>query len=280
MKHRLLQPSRLVQLAFVAVLLAIGFGVEAQQWRVPEGWSGGRFQREMVPSERKGFYICKLRYTSVRREPAGRGWDTDYPMAGRNLMIRLGELTATSVNFYDDGHPADGVVSATDSGLFKCPFLMGADVGTAGFSDEEVLALREYFLKGGFLWVDDFWGERAMEHWLGQLERILPGYERVILTPDHPLFSSFYVLEEVPQMPNIGFWRRTGGLTSERGAETENATLSAIVDDRGRVMVAMTHNTDLGDGMERESESYEFFERFSPYAYGVAINLVVYSMTR
>jgi hypothetical protein len=249
-------------------------------WRVPEGWAGGRWQREMVPSKRQGFYGCKLMYDRVRSEASGRGWDTDYPMAIRNLMWRLGEFTTTSINQYEDGEMADGVVRATDPGLFQCPFLMAADIGTAGFSSEEVEALRQYFLRGGFLWVDDFWGQPAMDHWLRQLSRILPEYERVILDREHPLMSTFYFIEEVPQMPNIGFWRRSGGQTSERGLATATPTLSAIVDESGRAMVVMTHNTDIGDGMERESEDHEFFLRFSPHAYAMAINIAIYAMTR
>jgi hypothetical protein len=158
--------------------------------------------------------------------------------------------------------------------------LFASDIGTVGFSDEDAAALRAYFIKGGFLWVDDFWGTRAMEHWLEELERVLPGYQRVILTPDHPLFSTYYFLTEVPQIPNIGFWRRSGGGTSERGAESATPTLSAVLDDDGRVMILMSHNTDIADGWEREAEDYGFFAAFSPHAYAVAVNVAVMAMTR
>jgi hypothetical protein len=282
-------PTRVVRAlacGLAAALLAGGFVVTGAAqvpgiWnRVPEGWAGGRFQREMVPAERRGFHGCKLMYERVRIEPMGRGWDTDYPMAIRNLMLRLSEFTTTPINTYEDGAMADGVVRGSDPGLFDCPFLMAADVGTVGFTPAEADGLREYFLKGGFLWVDDFWGETAMRHWLRELDRILPEFERVMVTEDHPLMSSFYFIDHVPQMPNIGFWRRSGGETSERGAETAVPTLSAIVDHHGRAMVVMTHNTDIGDGMEREGEDHEYFLRFSPRAYALAINIAVYAMTR
>jgi hypothetical protein len=250
--------------------------------QVPEGWQAGmRYQREMIPErQRAGFTFCRLMYQSVRTEALGMGWSTDYPMADRNMMIRLGEFTTAGVNLYDDGEPAHAVVRPTDPELFQCPFVMASDIGTAGFSEAEATALREYFLKGGFLWVDDFWGHAAMGQFLSQMQRILPGHERVVFTPDHPIFSTFYFIERLPQIPAIQFWRSSGGQTSERGAESAIPTLSGIYDESGRLVVLMSHNTDIADGMERESDDHVFFERFSPYAYAVAINVAIYAMTR
>jgi hypothetical protein len=268
----------IVPLLLLAGLLSASAVLLAQ---VPEGWRAGmQYMREAVPAERAGFTFCRLQYTQVRREPMGLGWSTDFPMADRNMTLRLGEFTTADINLYEDGEPAHAVVEATDPALFECPFLFGSDIGTAGFSNEEVLALREYFLKGGFLWVDDFWMDHAMTNWLAEVERILPGYEHVHIDRTHSIFSSFYFIEEIPQIPNIGFWRRSGGETSEQGELSRDATMSAIVDDAGRAMIVMTHNTDIADGMERESEDYAYFERFSPYAYAVAINVAIYAMTR
>jgi hypothetical protein len=128
-------------------------------------------------------------------------------------------------------------VRATDPALFECPFLFASDVGTARFNDAEVTALREYLRKGGFLWVDDFWGNLAWRYWVEEMQRVLPGHDVVRLTTEHPLFSTFYFVQEIPQIPNIGFWRRSGGETSEFGAATEQATISGIHDERGRLPV-------------------------------------------
>ena len=70
----------------------------------------------------------------------------------------------------------------------------------------------------------------------------------------------------------------SGGLTSERGWDTERATMRIITDSHGRVMVLMTHNTDIADAWEREGEDPEFFYRFSPQGYAVAINAMLYAM--
>ena len=84
----------------------------------------------------------------------------------------------------------------------------------------------------------------------------------------------------MPQITNIGFWRRSHGLeTSERGADSVNAHFRAIRDTRGRIMVAMTHNTDIADSWEREGEDRGFFRQFSPDGYALGINVLLYAMT-
>src|SRR5690606_25341547 len=123
----------------------------------------------------------------------------DYPMADENLMVRLSELTHTRVTWNSGRRdPAHAIVRATDPALFGCPFLFASDVGTAGFTTEEVDALREYLGKRGFLWVDDFWGPAAWGHWLTQIRRVVDR-EVVRLEMDHPLCSTFYTVAEVPQ---------------------------------------------------------------------------------
>jgi hypothetical protein len=264
------------------LLLAVASGAGAQDFNVWQAHEG-RFANALrygLPDYRGGFTFCRLQYTSVRSEEAGLGWSTDYPRGDQNLMIRLSQLTNTHLSLWEDHTPGHTVVKATDPELFKCPFLFTSDVGTVGFSDEEVASLRKYFQKGGVLWVDDFWGSAAWAQWSMEIGRVLPDYPIVDLTPDHPLMSLIYKLDAVPQIPNIGFWRRTNGETRERGEDSERAHLRAIFDERGRLMVIMTFNTDIADGWEREGESDEFFALFSPHAYGLGVNIAVWIMGR
>ena len=107
---------------------------------------------------------------SVRQEASGIGWQTDYPYAEINLTTRLSELTKTRVSRDEDGTPNFYVVRLTDDTLFNCPVLVASDAGTIGFQDNEPERLREYLLKGGFLWVDDFWGTEAWDHWASQIQ--------------------------------------------------------------------------------------------------------------
>jgi hypothetical protein len=247
------------------------------------GWGGeGRFSRpirEGLPERRTGFMFCRLQYDRVMAFPSGLGWSTDYPRSDRNFMTRLPQLTSAHVTRWLDGELGHAVVRATDPNLFQCPFLFASDPGSAGFSDAEVAQLRTWLLKGGFLWVDDFWGERAWQHWVGQIQLVLPEYRIQELTPDHPIYSVFYLLPEMPQIPSIQSWYDTGGLTQERGFEPGAPRLHAILDERGRIMVLMTHNTDIADGWEREVDNEDFFYRFTAQAYGVGINALVWGMS-
>ena len=225
---------------------------------------------------------CHLLYTSVRRESNGSGWRTDYPWAQRNLLIRLSELTKARVSWQTERIPHVWLVRLTDPALFGCAYVMASDVGTIGLSAEEVDALGRYLRKGGFLWVDDFWGEEAWEQWAHELGRAMPpdqySIEDVPLTD--PIFRSMAVVKRVPQVPGIGFWRRDGGqTTSERGEESAVPHFRAIRDTHGRIIAVMTHNTDMSNAWERETEDPSYFQQFSVEGYAVGINVLLYAMS-
>ena len=264
----------------LASLLPAGGPVHAQGSRVTIGavrvMSPGR---PLLPEVPGGFTFCRLMYARIRAEQRGQGWRTDYPDAEYNLTTRLSQLTPTRVSGWLDGRPGFAVLRATDPELFRCPFLFSSDVGTVGLSEDEIEGLREYLLKGGFLWADDFWGSPAWRHWTELLARILPGLEVEELPADHPLLSIVYQVEKIPQIPSIQYWRQSGGATSELGAMSATPRLRVIRDETGRILVLMSHNTDIADGWEREGEDYGFFARFSPDAYALGINILVWMMT-
>jgi hypothetical protein len=155
------------------------------------------------------------------------------------------------------------------------------DVGTAALTEPEVLGLRAFLLKGGFLWVDDFWGGYAWDNWTDQLARVLPVADYPIhdVPYDHPIFRSMFEVSALPQIPSIQFWRTSDGGTSERGTDSAVPHIRGVSDQHGNLMVVMTHNTDISDAWEREGEDPRFFYRFSPEGYAVGINVVLYSMT-
>jgi hypothetical protein len=90
------------------------------------------------------------------------------------LMTRLSELTKTTISRDERREPNTWFVRATDPQLFNCPYLVASDIGTIGFEPAEVTGLREYLLKGGFPWVDDFWGTAAWERWSSEIATVLP----------------------------------------------------------------------------------------------------------
>jgi hypothetical protein len=106
-------------------------------------------------------------------------------------------------------------------------------------------------------------------------------YPIVDLTPpDHPIWKSFFPVTRLPQMASIQTWRRSGGGTIERWNDTgSEPDARGIADERGRLMVVMVHNSDIPDGWEREGEDPEYFFTFSPDAYAVGIDILMYAMT-
>jgi hypothetical protein len=155
------------------------------------------------------------------------------------------------------------------------------DVGTAAFTEAEVRGLQAYLLKGGFLWVDDYWGTYAWQNWASQLARVLPPAEYPVrdVPFDHPVFRMMFEVHELPQIPSIQFWRTSGGGTSERGSDSAVPAVRGVSDHHGNLMVLMTHNTDISDAWEREGEDPRFFYKFSPNGYAVGINVILYAMT-
>ncbi len=226
------------------------------------------------------FTICRLEYTRVVIEDMGVGWQTDYPFSERNLMTRLSELTKTPISRDQHDEPNTWVVKATDPQLFNCPYVVASDAGTIGFKSAEVQGLREYLLKGGFLWVDDFWGSLAWRNWENQIGKALSPAEYPIidLTVDHTMFRMLFPVQTLPQIPNVGLWRMERR-TSERGADSDELHVRGIQDRHGRVMVLMTHNTDFGDAYERESDDPSYFEHFSVNGYAIGIDVLLYAMT-
>jgi hypothetical protein len=262
-----------VAFVVLAVLLAAA-GVDAQFGR-------GRFSVRLATAEDHdgAFHFCRAWFRSARGGDGG-DWSVDFPRADINLSIRLAELTKTPVGQTTDRQPHHLIVRLTDDALFQCPFVMMTEVGSLYFDDREAARLREYLLKGGFLWVDDFWGSYAWRAWESQIRKVFPASEHPIvdLPPEHEIYRTQFVVARTPQIPNIGHWLGTG-TTSERGSDSAEVHTRGIVDRDGRVMVLMTHNTDLGDSWEREADDPTYFYNFAANGYAFGIDIVLYALT-
>ena len=269
-------PRKLVAVLLSLAALAIAARVEAQFFR------GFRNTRVATPADVDGsFQFCRIAYRSDFRGDGG-DWTVDWPRADINLSIRLAELTKTTVSKTASGEPNHLLMRLTDDVLFQCPFIMMTEVGSANIDENEAARLRSYLLKGGFLWVDDFWGTYAWDWWEAQIRKVFPPseYPIVDLPHDHPLFrSQFDIKGGTPQIASIGIWARTGGGTSERGADSAVVNTRAILDDHGRIMVLMTHNTDLGDSFEREADDPQYFYEMSVPGYAFGVNALLYALT-
>jgi hypothetical protein len=226
------------------------------------------------------FQFCRVVFRQAANGDGGN-WSVDFPRADENLSIRLSELTKTPVGLDDEDVPKHLLVSLRDPALSHCPFIMMTEVGSIFLDEQEAAGLRDYLLKGGFLWADDFWGSWAWEVFESQMRKVLPSgaYPIVDLPLDHPIFHSQMSVSRIPQIPSINFWGGPGGPTSEHGQDSATAHARGILDEHGRVMVFVTHNTDIGDSFEREGDSRAYFLQFSVDGYALGINVLLYSMT-
>jgi uncharacterized protein DUF4159 len=268
--------GRLRSLLTAFAIAALVAGVASAQFRRGFGF---RVKR-MTPEDYNGaFLFCRIEFRTSY-EGDGNGWEVDYPRADINLTFRLSELTKTPVTRHPDEDYNHVVLRLTDPLLYRCPFIMMTEPGGAYLDEAEAAALHDYGLKGGFLWADDFWGDRAFDWWASQIGKAFPPERYPILDVplEHQLFHVVYDVRHIPQIPSIGVWQRYR-TTSERGEASATPHVRAIYDEDGRIMVLMTHNTDFGDAFEREGEDHDYFLHFAPDGYAFGINALVYSMS-
>jgi hypothetical protein len=198
----------------------------------------------------------------------GPRWAVDFPKADQQFLIALQRLTIV------DAYPSDHTVSFDDPTLRRFPFLYVLEVGALTLSEQEVTALREYLLAGGFLVVDDFWGSWAWQNFESEMRRVFPDRTIEEVPLDHPVFHAFYDVGEVLQVPNVH--QASGGPTHEYDGRVPH--VRGIFDDEERLMVLVNWNTDLGDAWEW-ADSPDYPLRYSTYAYEIGINFVIYAMT-
>jgi hypothetical protein len=204
-----------------------------------------------------------------------RQWLTDYPDSDLNFSFRLQQLTSLKVD------PNPKTIKLTDEDLFDYPFIYMIEPGDLWFEEQEIVALRRYLLNGGFMMVDDFWGRREWQNFYDQIKRVFPDREPEELDISHPVFNNVYKLTEKPQIPSINHALRFRGTPRTwEDDEDPDVHYKGIFDDNGRMMVIICHNTDLGDGWEREGEDEYYFKEFAEKkSYPMGINIVFYAMT-
>ncbi len=221
---------------------------------------------EVVPGHE--FYFTRAMYTGMRRRYY-ESWAIDYPKADRQFLIGLRRLTNI------DAHELENPIRLDDPEIRRYPFLYALEVGYMSLTEPEVVGLRDYLLAGGFLLIDDFWGTYEWLNFESEMQRVLPGYAIVELPMNHPLLSVFYDIDGLVQVPNVQ-QGMMGGNTSENGGV--QPFFRGILDEKGRLMVAINFNTDLGDAWEW-AENPHYPLKFSNFAYQMGINSIIYAMS-
>jgi hypothetical protein len=246
----------------------------------PEWSNAPGFERDVFT------FVRIIRDRDQDGSPSAGSWITDFPDSDLNLSFRVQQMTSIKTD------PNGRVLRLTDPELFRYPFIYMVEPGALSLRDEEVAILRRYLLNGGFLMVDDFWGEWQWEGMAEQMRRVFPERQFADLPLEHPIFHCVFELP-LPlnklQVPNerLGARSQYSGITWEthvqRDGSMEECTemhVRGLYDDKGRLMVLATHNTDNGDGWEREGENDWFFHEFSEKrAFPLAINIIFYVMT-
>lgn len=275
MKGPKLKSSWLALVLVACTLATVAIGQFRRQ-RGPYFNRGNVPQWQLEPEFKDDcFTFARIKYRSTR-DSSSYAWWTDYPDADLNLSWRLHQLTSMKVA------PDGTVIELTDEELMRHPFVFMSGVPAIDLSRSDIEALRRYLLKGGFLLVDDFWGERNWDHFYDEvLDRLFPNCEPKELPLQHPIFHAVFDMKEKPQIPSVGYGvsSRATGITWEV-PDGKTPHYRAVYDEKGRLMILICHNTDLGDGWEEEATDPYYFSEFSEKkAYPLGINILFYIMT-
>ncbi len=221
---------------------------------------------EAVPSPRHEFAFARLAHASAYG--GWPRWSADWPEAETHFSAGLDRLTSIDT----DGQGV--VVGAGDDALYDYPWLYAVEVGALTFDANEAERLREYLLRGGFLMVDDFHGEAEWAGFVAGLARIFPDRPIVELDDSTEAFHVPYDLGTREQIPGIR--ALMSGVTWEKGGR--HPAWRGIVDDDGRLMVAINFNQDIGDAWEH-ADDVRYPGPLTAQAYRLGVNYVVYAMT-
>jgi hypothetical protein len=215
-----------------------------------------RFDRS---GSRRGGTAWKLGYSS---------WTQDYPRADRHFVMAVRRLTRLQVRSVEQ--PVD----LDDGDEFDWPWLYAVRPGEWKLTDSQAKALREYLLRGGFFMADDFWGTPEWAVFMESLRKVFPDRAPVELPNHDPIFHTVYDLDDRYQVP--GAW----GLYSGRPYQNDGAVpyWRGIYDDKGRLMVAIVMNSDLGDSWEFADDP-DYPEKYSALGIRTGVNYILYAMT-
>ena len=200
----------------------------------------------------------------------GRGvyWTMDYPRSDRHFSQALRRLTRIHARSVEEP------VNLDEGFQYNWPWLYGVEVGHWNLTDSQAALLREFLLRGGFFMCDDFHGDQEWDIFTQSLHRVFPDRQIVELEDADPIFHSIYDLDGRYQVPGAQFLR--SGSMSEHGGTIPR--WRGVYDDRGRLMVAICHNMDLGDSWEH-ADNPEYPEKFSALGIRIGVNYTVYAMT-
>ena len=221
-------------------------------------------------TEKTEYAFARLRYPSFRGGYYSRrgSWSTDYPKADRQFVQGVRRLTRIHTRSMEE------VVDLDSDAIYDYPWIYITEPGHWDLSDKQAAKLRDYLLRGGFAMTDDFHGTFQWDVFIASMNRVFPDRQILDLQNTDPIFHVLYDLDDRFQVPGIQYWY-TGSVSEDDGYE---ARWRGIYDDKGRLMVAICHNMDLGDAWEW-ADHPRYPERYASLAYRIGVNYIIYAMT-
>ena len=245
-------------------------GVEYENFEVPPDWNQPgewAFARLMYPPGPNDGYAG--RFDGDWREGLSL-WTQDYPRADRHFSQALRRLTRIHVRSVEQP------VNLDEGDAYDWPWLYAVQVGEWGLSDAQGQELREYLLRGGFFWGDDFHGNAEWAEFESRIRKALPEFSIREIPDDDPIFHTVYDLDERVQVPGAAHLR--AGYKSNNGPSSRGAHWRAIYDSQDRIIVAISYNSDIGDAWEWADDP-EYPAQFADFAIRLGVNYIVYAMT-
>ncbi len=216
--------------------------------------------------EKTEWVFGRLIYPAIVSYPR---WTMDYPRSDRHFSSALRRLTRIHVRSVEQPISLDD-----GDDVYNWPWLYGVEVGYWDLTDDQCRKMREYLLRGGFFMCDDFHGTREWANFMRSMSRVFPDRPVVEIDNKDPIFHTIFDLDDRYQVPGAQFLE-TGRVYEHDGMEPR---WRGIYDDRGRLMVAMCHNMDLGDSWEHADDPL-YPEKYSALGFRIGVNYVVYAMT-
>jgi hypothetical protein len=275
---------------FVVLLgsaLAVGSAVKESKPRPFRQYPGREYEDFPLPpdyQEKTEWQFARLMYPPAQGRFGGRrggfrgggnwkeggsSWTTDYPRADRHLAQALRRLTRVHVRSVEQPVDLDD-----DDDVYNYPWLYAVEVGHWELTDAQAKKMREYLDRGGFFMCDDFHDIYEWAVFEASMKKVFPDRDIVDLPKSEPIFHTIYDLDDKYQVPGAQYLY--SGRTWEQNGR--QATWRGVYDERGRLVVAICHNMDLGDSWEWADEP-RYDEKFSAMGFRIAANYLVYSMT-
>ena len=253
-------------ISFVSLFVISALG-QVRLGAVPRGDRG----QQQDSNRHSEFTFARTIYNSGSYGRRSGSWAVDFPEADYHFIIGVRDWSGTILDI--SAEPKQ--IEILDDQLFDYPLIYFVEPGYLELSDKEADRLREYVLRGGFLFLDDFWGDYEWENVREQMRRVFPEYEIKDIPLGHSIFHCYFDIKEVVQVPGIGSWLGRG-VTYEKGGIVPH--YMGIEDSSGSLVAFIARNCDNGDAWEWIDDN-RYPLKYGLAAYKIGINVIIYSMT-